>query len=405
MQVRLSVVRGQEAPCLLSWTAPSIQAARLRAEQAGYQVISAHATMAGLGMPSWLQFNAKLSGGDRAATSELLVWIEQLHALLMAGLSVIEALHTLQRQRTDAWAPIVQSLELHLRHGMSLSSALETSPVFPPLLVALVRSAEVTSDLPQALARYLEHERRSAYVRHQISSVALYPMLLLGVGGSVLMFLMFYVMPRFARIFQGMQGDIPWTARAMVAWAQALKHHGPWVWGVLLGLAALVAIAWFSPQWRGRVMQVLTRQAWLAQRLDTYHLSRWYRTTSMLVRGGIPLPESVQLATQVLPLLMQARAQSVVHAMREGLSPAQAYVQGRMTTAVAEQLVQAGERSGDVGSMLEKAAEFHEVELTRWLERTMRVLEPVVMALIGLGVGGVVIMMYLPIFELASAIQ
>ena len=68
-------------------------------------------------------------------------------------------------------------------------------------------------------------------------------------------------------------------------------------------------------------------------------------------------------------------------------------------------MIQAGERSGDVGPMLEKAAEFHEVELTRWLERSMRVFEPIVMALIGLGIGGVVIMMYLPIFELASAIQ
>ncbi len=403
MQVRLSVVRGREAPQLLLWDAPSIQAARTRAEQAGYTVV--HAKSAGISWPSLAQALPNTQRPTQAASADLLVWIEQLHALLVAGLSVIEALQTLQRQRSDGWAPVMQTLETQLRQGMPLSSALESAAVFPVLLIALVRSAEITSSLPEALDRYLVHERRAAYVRHQITSVALYPMLLLGMGSIVMLFLSFYVMPRFARIFQGMQGELPWTAQAMVSWANLLKHHGVWVWSLLAGLLIALIVAWLTPSTRAAAFKLLQRQAWIATRLDTYHLSRWYRTTSMLLHGGIPLPESVQMSTHVLPLPMQARAHAVVKAMRDGLSPGQAYVQGRMTTAVAEQLIQAGERSGDVGPMLEKASEFHEVELTRWLERSMRILEPVVMALIGLGIGGVVIMMYLPIFELASAIQ
>lgn len=404
MQVRLSVVRGREAPQLLAWEAASVQAARDRAEQSGYVVVHAEAV-------NWWDrlrsagLSSSRSRRPTSASGELLVWVEQLHALLMAGLSVIEALDTLLRQPASTWSTTMQALHDQLKQGQALSHAMASQAAFPPLLVALVRSAEQTSSLPEALARYLDHEQRSAHVRHQVSSVALYPALLLGVGGAVLMFLGFFVMPRFARIFQGMHGDLPWTAQMMVAWANLLKTHGLWVWGVLLGLVAGGVMLVGTAQGRQLMFQTLTRQQWLAQRLETYHLARWYRTTSMLVKGGIPLPESVDLAAHVLPVAMQARARGVLMAMRDGLSPAQAFSIGAMSTPVADRLVQAGERSGDVGLMLEKTAHFHEVELTRWLERSMRVLEPLVMVLIGLGVGGVVIMMYLPIFELASAVQ
>lgn len=404
MQIRLSVVRGQGSPQLLLWDAPSIQAARSRAEQAGYTVVhasSAHWRL--LGAKFSLQRNHKTSAAK--AAPDLLIWVEQFHALLIAGLSVIEALQTLQRQRSDDWSAVMTELESQLRQGMPLSSALQSAGRFPTLLVAMVRAAEVTSSLPQALERYLAHERRAAYVWHQVTSIALYPTLLLGIGGLVMLFLSFYVMPRFARIFQGMQGELPWTAQAMVAWSKLLQQHGPWVWGTLVLSLALLVSAALTPSIRQRAYEVLQRRSWIANRLETYHMSRWYRTTSMLLYGGIPLPESLEMATHVLPSIMQARAHEVIRAMKEGHAPGQAYSMGRMTTAVSEQLIQAGERSGDVGPMLEKAAEFHEVELTRWLERSMRVFEPIVMALIGLGIGGVVIMMYLPIFELASAIQ
>ena len=91
--------------------------------------------------------------------------------------------------------------------------------------------------------------------------------------------------------------------------------------------------------------------------------------------------------------------------VREGRSPAEAHTRAGMATPVAEQLLLAGERTGDLGTVLSRIAQFHEAEVTRGLERTMRTLEPVVMVLIGLGVGIVVVLMYLPIFELASAIQ
>jgi general secretion pathway protein F len=159
------------------------------------------------------------------------------------------------------------------------------------------------------------------------------------------------------------------------------------------------------PSLRARAMQRLFEWRPLRRRLRTYFLARWYRATGMLVEGGIPLASSLALTQGLLPLGLRAGGDQVAQAVREGLSPARAHARGGMATPVAEQLLLAGERSGDLGGVLSRIAQFHEAEVSRSLERSMRALEPVVMVLIGLGVGVVVVLMYLPIFELASAIQ
>ncbi|HEV8315472.1 MAG TPA: type II secretion system F family protein, partial [Burkholderiaceae bacterium] len=127
--------------------------------------------------------------------------------------------------------------------------------------------------------------------------------------------------------------------------------------------------------------------------------------TGMLVAGGIPLPEALALSNDLLPHGLRAAGKAAERALRDGHAPADAHARAGMATPVAEQLMRAGERTGDMGGVLTRIAQFHDAEVTRSLERGMRALEPIVMVLIGVGVGTVVVLMYLPIFELAAAIQ
>jgi general secretion pathway protein F len=336
---------------------------------------------------------------------DIAVFVEQLRDLLRAGLSVIEALETLQRAAPGGSRPLFDSLTQRLRGGQRLSQALAAEPGIPSLLVALVRASELTSDLPQALSRFLEHEQRVAELRHRITSVAIYPALLTLVGAGVLLFLLLYVVPRFARVFEGMNGDLPWSALAMVWWAQWLTAHGTWLvmLGAALGVAATAVVT--SRAVRARALQRLLQWAPLRDRLRTYFLARWYRATGLLVDGGIPLPEALALSNGILPLGLQRGGDATERALRDGFSPAQAYAATGMATLVAEQLIRAGERTGDLGGVLGRIAQFHDAEVTRALERGVRALEPLVMVFIGLGVGAIVVLMYLPIFELAAAIQ
>lgn len=384
-------------PHLLELDAESLDQARQQAERQGYMVLSSRR--------EWWSLAGAWGKHAAVARFDVAVFAEQLRDLLMAGLSVIEALGTLQRGATVGASPVLDALVSRLRGGERLSEALAGQACFPELLVALVHASELTSDLPQALGRFTEHEQRVAELRHRLASVAIYPLLLIGVGGLVLLFLLLYVMPRFARVFEGMSGNLPWSARAMVAWSQWLTAHGPWVFGAIaLLVAALVAVAGSAPL-RARSLQRLLDWSPLRARLRTYFLARWYRATGMLVEGGIPLPQALALCHGLLPLGLRAGGLAVEKAVRDGYSPAAAHVSGGMSTPVAEQLLLAGERTGDLGAVLTRIAQFHEAELSRSLERGMRALEPVVMVLIGVGVGTVVVLMYMPIFELASAIQ
>ena len=376
--------------------AASVAAARDQASSLGLTVLGARASVV-----SWL-------AGSRARSRhvvEMAVFIEQLRDLLVAGLSVIEALDALERGARGAAVDLISQLRRQLMEGKTLSEAFATDPIFPALLVALVRASELTSDLPDTLSRYLEHERRAAEVRHKVISTSIYPLLVIAVGTLVLLFLLFYVMPRFARIFEGMSGELPWSARAMVAWAHSLHDYGGW-WLGGAGAASIAVVALLSSNAiRATALRRVLSWAPLRDRLKTYFLARWYRAIGMLVQGGIALPQALNLANDLLPLGLRDAGQAVERGVREGLSPSAAHARAGMATPVAEQLMLAGERTGDLGTVLTKVAHFHESEISRDLERAMRALEPIVMVTIGLGVGIVVVLMYMPIFELASAIQ
>jgi general secretion pathway protein F len=215
-------------------------------------------------------------------------------------------------------------------------------------------------------------------------------------------------MPRFARIFEGMNGELPWSARAMVGWANLLGQNQSTVLLAVVALVGLIAVALGIPALRTRLQNRLLQwgpMRFIREPLTTYHLTRWYRATGMLVQGGIPLPQALGLANALLPASLQAQGKAVEHAIHQGQSPSNAHTQAGMATPVAEQLLRAAERTGDLGAVLERIAHFHENDVSRRLERSMKVLEPVVMLGIGLGVGLVVVLMYMPIFELASSIQ
>lgn len=399
MNVTLEVVKGRCLPERIVIEASSTSAAKSQALSMGYKVLSVST-----GTAHWQSVLTQPEKHPQLSRTELVLFIEQLSALLLAGLSVLEVLETLHKGGNHRSKALTQQLIARLREGHRLSDAIEQAGHFPHLLISLIRSAELTSDLPQSLSRFLEHESKTEKIKRHLISVALYPALLIVVGSGVMLFLLTYVMPRFARIFENMH-NLPLSATLMVQWSHFLKVHG----SDLLIAIAIVCLALAATMSvnaaRTMLLRSLINMPGLAQHIRIYFLSRWYRTIGMLVEGGITLPDALQLASQVLPLGFRQGGQVAESLMREGHSPAHSFSSSNMATPVASQLLQAGEKSGDVGRMLIKAAEFHENDVAKVLERSLRIFEPIVMTFIGVGIGVTVVFMYLPIFELASAIQ
>jgi general secretion pathway protein F len=211
------------------------------------------------------------------------------------------------------------------------------------------------------------------------------------------------VVPRFGRIYAERGSDLPLASRWLLAWGQAADQHG------VLALAAVAALAvaavTFVRASRARIADALWRLPAIGERLKVYHLSRFYRTIGMLVRGGMPLVSALETSADLLHPVLRARLAAAAQAIAEGRRLSWSMESNGLTTPVAARMLAVGERGGNVGEMLEAIAAFHDEEMARWVDWFTRLFEPVLMALIGLVIGAVVILMYMPIFELAGSLQ
>lgn len=342
-----------------------------------------------------------------AAKFPLVLFSQELAALLEAGVALVEALETLaEKERAAGSRAVLGQLIAALREGQPFSAALARQPaVFPTLYVATVRAAERTGDLAPSIARYVEYQVRLEAVKKKVVNALIYPTLLIGVGGLVTLFLLLYVVPRFSQIYQERSGDLPVFSQILLAWGAFAEEHGAIITAGVAALTVVLVAAARSGALRAQAVGLLWAWPAAGERLRMYQLVRFYRTTGMLLAGGIPVVTAFEMAGGVLDARLQAALAATARAVRQGQPIAAALEANGLTTPVATRMLAVGERSGNMGAMLDKVAGFHEEELSRWIEWFSRLFEPLLMAAIGLVIGAIVVLMYMPIFELAGSIR
>lgn len=374
-----------------------------QARALGYTVLTVHPRLSSLLHSGGLRGLFTL-GGMRF---QLLLFTHELLALLEAGLPLVEAMQTLaeKEQRPDS-QKILERIIQALFEGQTLSGALQCQPaVFPPLYVATVRASERTGDLDKALGRYLTYQAQMEQVRKKIVSASIYPVLLIAVGGLVTIFLLGYVVPRFSAVYEGLGDDLPFFSSLLLAWGQFLQANAAIVAATAAGLVA--ALGWGAT--RPGVWQSIGTRLWrlpaIGERMRIYQLARFYRTLGMLQSGGIPIVNALDMVSGLLQPTLREQLRLAARDIREGESTSQAMERHGLTTSVAVRMLRVGENTGRMGAMMERIATFYEDEMARWVEWFTRLFEPLLMAFIGLVIGAIVILMYLPIFELAGSIN
>lgn len=345
--------------------------------------------------------NAKRLGLDIANFSY------ELASLLAAGLSVIDALRTLAAKES---APARRAALLDIVEGVSeglpLSAALERhSGRYPALLIATVSASEQTGDLSTALRRYAEHQQTIKALRDKVVGAAIYPMLLLAVGSLVVLFLITVVVPKFAVLIESTRHELPWSSQLLMSWGRFAALH-KWEVG-FAGLALLLAILTAARH----ILRTGAKAAWMdtvpfiGPTIRKFRHAQLYRTTSMLVRGGIAAPRALQLGASLLGDADREGLRRAVQLIHEGRSLSDALQVAQLADPVAASMLTVAERTGALADILERIAQFHESRLQRSVDLSTRLFEPVLMIVIGLVVGAIVVLMYLPIFDLASSLQ
>ncbi|MFA5082289.1 MAG: type II secretion system F family protein, partial [Hydrogenophilaceae bacterium] len=267
------------------------------------------------------------------------------------------------------------------------------------------RASERTGDLPQALSRYVAYQEQVEQVRKKAYTASVYPVLLVVLGGLVALFLLGYVTPRFAALYEDNLDRLPWASRLLMYWGRFVAGHLVEAGLLLLGGLAALAYVATLPGVRARLGRLAWRLPSLGERLRIFQLTRFYRTVGMLLSGGIPVVTALDMAAGLLHPELRVRLAAASVDIRQGKSVSQAMESADLTTPVALRMLRVGEKSGRMGEMMEAVAAFHDEETSRFVDWFTRLFEPILMAVIGLIIGLIVVLLYLPIFELVGSLE
>lgn len=394
MRFSAKVLNNLGAIDFIELEADSKEDAERRLRSDGVRLVSLNA----MGIGVRLQFNARKFPLD--------VFNQQLHSLLEAGQSIVDAIDILHdNDLTGRDQKVYRDLLHALKQGRQLSDAMEQqSTIFPPLYIAMVRATETTGGVKEAIQRFMQYRIQVALIRRKLIAASVYPAILVAMGMLVVAFLLLYVVPRFSIAFDDIQ-DKKQLAGFVYVWGSWVRNNSEIAWSSFAGFFIALVILILHPAFRRVVMTKSFLIPAMGRRMRIFQLARLYRTLGLLLRSGLPLTQALRLTRDALPSYLYTNMDGAYAQVSEGLPLSRALSQHQLATEVALRLLVAGESSGNLDDMLERIAHFHDQEVSGWVDLFGRILEPALMIGIGLVIGVVVLLLYMPIFELANSVR
>lgn len=354
--------------------------------------------------PNWI----RQSVSRKIHVQHLSSFTRQLATLLQAGIPLLQALTILQRSETHpGFQALLTDVHRQIEAGLSLHQAMRQHQVFDTLYCNLVAVGEVTGMLDTLLQRLALHLEKAATLRATVRSALLYPSIVLSLAFTVLVVILVFVVPAFENIFASFGAELPWLTRGVIGLSRWAQQDGLYV--LIAGLMA----GWIvqrhlraRPRWRLRIHS-LWLQLPLAGPLTRHACTaRWTRTLSTLFGAGIPLTEALELVEGVTGnLLFEAATRSMQAQILRGISLSHALDSNAgLFPSMVIQMCAIGEESGALDQMLSKTAEHFETEVDRTVARLSTLMEPFIMVVLGLLIGGLVMALYLPIFQLGQVV-
>jgi general secretion pathway protein F len=225
------------------------------------------------------------------------------------------------------------------------------------------------------------------------------------IGGLVTLFLLGYVVPRFASVYEATGRDIPWLSVLLLAIGRKIHEFWPLVFMLVGGGVMGMGVIATNPVMRAKALVAGLRLPLIRQIAFEFRLTRFYRTVALLLNAGVPLAKSIAMTRGLFTGAEGERLDAVKRAIEEGKPFSESLEAHGMVTPVALRLTRVGEQSGELSQMLERTAKFHDEDLSRRIDWVARLAEPLLMTIMGLVIGVVVVLLYLPIFDLATSLQ
>lgn len=355
-----------------------------------------------------LQWFTRGSASGSLSGRRFLALNQEMLVLIRSGLPILQVLDTLvDRMEAGKLFNALQEIRTDVKGGNSLSGAFGRFPkMFPQLYVASLQAGEQSGDLPVTLARYIEYQKRVEAIKAKVRSATFYPALLAVAVTVVLGFLLLYVIPSFTQVYADANVQLPLLTRMVIALANGLVAGLP-IW-LPTFLISLFLLRVFIRTERGALLidRIKLQLPFFGPLLNEYAISTFCRTFATTLASGIPIVQAMQMSRGTLNnRILERGLAGATNRIQEGARISEALEQTGNFPVIALRMIGVGETSGSLVDMLADVSEYYEDEVERRLDRLTTMVEPLMMMTMGLLIGGIVVAMYIPIFQLAGTVQ
>ncbi len=337
---------------------------------------------------------------------KFLIFNQQFVTLIRAGLPILKGLDLLAERLTDPkLAPYIRAVRDDVRNGVQLSEAFRNQGVFPVIYVTSIMAGEKSGSLAEVLDRFIAYQKLALAVKKKVLVSLIYPALLLVLVFALIVFLITYVVPNFAQLYNSMQARLPQMTLILIAIGTTARSY------VLVAFATLVAGIVLFRIWsraesaqrkidRVKMAMPVFGEIWLK-----YQVAQFSRVLSTLLVGGIPLVQALETAGQSLGTsLLQKSLETAGRLVREGRSLSSSLTTTKIFPTLSIDMIEVGESTGALPAMLASVAEFYEDDVNTRMQAALSLIEPMIMIFMGVFVAFVLVSLYLPIFSLADTL-
>ena len=344
--------------------------------------------------------------GRKLPLEQLLIFNQQFVTLTRAGLPILKGLDLLvgniknRRLRTH-----LQSVHAKVKTGMPLSEAFQSEGVFPPIYTTSIMAGEKSGSLPEVIERYVAYQKVALGARKKILVSLIYPAVLVFLVFILILFLVTYVVPEFASLYESMDAQLPYMTQLLVAFGVTANEN---LWLIALAVVGIgSSLAWWfrSDRIRDSLDGFKLKIPVFGQIWIKYQVSQLCRLLGTLLQGGIPLLQALETTGASLGsrLLRESIAQSR-EMVREGQPLSRGLAAAGIFPSLAVEMVNVGESTGSLPAMLHSVAEFFDDDVNTMMSAALSLIEPAIMIFMGIFVAFVLISLYLPIFTLAETL-
>jgi type IV pilus assembly protein PilC len=348
----------------------------------------------------------KLGGGVPA--KDLAIFVRQFSVMIDAGLPLVQCLEILgSQQENKNFAKILQTTRMDVEGGATLADAMRKHPkAFDELFTNMIAAGEAGGILDTILKRLATYIEKAVKLKSQVKGAMVYPVAVLGIAGLVIAVILWKVIPTFASMFEGLGAQLPLPTRLVISasnWFVRLMI--PMIAGAIL-LVFFFRRYYATYGGRRTVDRTLLRLPILGTILQKIAVARFCRTLATLISSGVPILDGLEITARTSGnAIIEDAIMAVRKGVESGLTVAQPLKESGVFPPMVVQMIGVGEQTGALDAMLGKIADFYEEEVDQAVANLLTLMEPVMILFLGVTVGGIVISMYLPLFDLISKLS